>query len=265
MNEFQYFYFPEIDTKTVRNALPDAEAKRLQSSYEDFSNWYNYNGYLFFYDQLQNHKEWLLQRFCRERGLKSDYLYDDEDQHRDFKDYCSVWGVDTHSDRLELWRNHHERQHGKGRAKVTARELFEEMERIYLHGERMGQDLTVLIPAWFNAQINNSAEEQKSLRAMPYAEYLKTSHWLRVRALTTFTFAATCIGKDCLWNMEGMWDSWGTRRHTHHISYKNRGNERFGDVCILCNECHSSLHKEGKDILDQDSINDFLERQWTKI
>lgn len=265
MAKFQYFYFDLLKPHLLAEILPEANASRLEVAYEDFLNWYIFKGRLFYHDQLGQHNELLIAKFCRENQVNQDYLFDDEDIREAFYEYQDAWGYNTHTEHYARWSEQHQRKTQRGSLKVTARALIEEFERVFLKGEEMGRDLPKIIPAWFNTQINNTPEQQKELRAMPYPDYLKSTHWLRVRALTTLTFGATCVGKECDWNFEGMWDSWGSMKHIHHLSYKNRGNERFGDVCVLCSSCHKKHHEKTAEILDENSVSDFLARQWTAI
>lgn len=94
---------------------------------------------------------------------------------------------------------------------------------------------------WFDTTINNDTSEFKRLRAMPYKDYLLTSHWRRVKEAIMIAYQARCQGEKCIYFDEGFWLD--TRLlHVHHVSYKNRGNERFHDLMLLCNDCHQELH-----------------------
>lgn len=31
--------------------------------------------------------------------------------------------------------------------------------------------------------------------------------------------------------------------HVHHIDYRRVGNERFGDLVVICSGCHDELHR----------------------
>lgn len=37
-------------------------------------------------------------------------------------------------------------------------------------------------------------------------------------------------------------DDGSSNIHVHHICYDNIGNERFGDLVVICNGCHQLLH-----------------------
>ena len=66
---------------------------------------------------------------------------------------------------------------------------------------------------------------------MPYQEYLKTDHWIRVS-----TIAKEAANNKCqLCNSNG-------HLHTHHRAYKNLGHEKLNDVIVLCQACHEKFH-----------------------
>lgn len=108
----------------------------------------------------------------------------------------------------------------------------------------------LLFEAWFNHIINNRPEEIKRLRSMPYQEYLRTQHWERVRVAMIIAHNARCESGRC-YGRDGYYgdEKW---LHVHHVSYKNRGNERFADLRLLCDECHKRLHA-GEAVLDDHS------------
>lgn len=78
----------------------------------------------------------------------------------------------------------------------------------------------------------------KALRALSYAEYLKTDHWLDFRD-------AMLHGKDCRCQhcetTEGL--------QIHHLTYDYLGRERPSDVLVLCGDCHRTWHENHKERL----------------
>lgn len=71
-----------------------------------------------------------------------------------------------------------------------------------------------------------------ALRRLPYAEYLKTAHWQRVRGL-----ALEQAGHAC--DLCGH----GERLEVHHRTYERLGFERQSDLIVLCHECHRDHHR----------------------
>lgn len=37
-----------------------------------------------------------------------------------------------------------------------------------------------------------------------------------------------------------------TTLQAHHRTYENRGQEQPGDLTVLCRDCHSTFHKNGR-------------------
>src|SRR5690348_12707666 len=71
-----------------------------------------------------------------------------------------------------------------------------------------------------------------ALRALPYADYLRTAHWQRVRALALERAGHAC--ELC---------SATDRLEVHHRTYARLGFEWPSDVIALCADCHEEHHK----------------------
>ena len=72
-------------------------------------------------------------------------------------------------------------------------------------------------------------------RKEEYRQYLKSDHWKEVRWY---------VGSMAGWHCEVL----GCARHghnlnCHHITYKNLGDERWGEVVYVCPEHHNLIHK----------------------
>lgn len=74
------------------------------------------------------------------------------------------------------------------------------------------------------------------LRALPYPEYLKTDHWkeMRRRMLKRAHFRCQVCNKG------------NTQLDVHHRTYERRGKEEYGDLIVLCNDCHRTFHENGR-------------------
>lgn len=74
----------------------------------------------------------------------------------------------------------------------------------------------------------------KTLRNMPYDEYLQTEHWLHFKSEARKYFQNSCqvcgISGDL------------AKLDIHHKTYENRGRETFLDVIMLCDKCHGTFH-----------------------
>lgn len=74
----------------------------------------------------------------------------------------------------------------------------------------------------------------RELATMPYTEYLQTPEWqeTRQRMLKRARFhCQVCNEKKVL--------------HVHHRTYERRGHEEYGDLIVLCEDCHKLYHFAG--------------------
>lgn len=71
-----------------------------------------------------------------------------------------------------------------------------------------------------------------------YQEYLRSEHWqdFRKQILSERKKCQNCCRKENL--------------QLHHRHYKTLGHESWGDVIVLCGDCHTMFHKKKKRIKD---------------
>lgn len=69
------------------------------------------------------------------------------------------------------------------------------------------------------------------LRALPYAEYLKTDHWATKRAAALTRYHHHCM----LCNAQ-------SSLQVHHNTYERLGEEADNDLIVLCKACHYKFH-----------------------
>jgi 5-methylcytosine-specific restriction endonuclease McrA len=92
----------------------------------------------------------------------------------------------------------------------------------------------------------------KTLRALPYADYLKTPEWAKTRDATLRRARYRC--QLC-----------NTNRHlnVHHRSYESLGDENWNDLIVLCQECHKTFHdnrklaKRADERIDENFLDQF--------
>lgn len=79
--------------------------------------------------------------------------------------------------------------------------------------------------------IKNYFDGNQSVKAIDYKEYLKSKEWQEksIKEKEKNPNCSLCNGKGKL--------------HTHHRTYVRCGNERDGDLIVLCSECHDLFHK----------------------
>jgi 5-methylcytosine-specific restriction endonuclease McrA len=77
-------------------------------------------------------------------------------------------------------------------------------------------------------------EREKALKEMSYAEYLASPEWQKRRKKHIKMVGFSCQ----LCNIKD------TTLHVHHRTYRNRGNESYTDLTVLCHNCHDKFHAE---------------------
>jgi hypothetical protein len=87
-------------------------------------------------------------------------------------------------------------------------------------------------PAHLGKALRSHVEQ---LRALPYAEYLKTDHWQKER-----TGALKRAGYHCQ-----VCRATGVQLDVHHNTYARLGCEEPGDLLVLCGGCHELFSKSG--------------------
>jgi hypothetical protein len=76
----------------------------------------------------------------------------------------------------------------------------------------------------------------KALQTMPYREYLQTPEWQEKRKQKLRSARYRC--QVC--------NTGKTELNVHHRTYERRGNEHLNDLIVLCKDCHSLFHQQGK-------------------
>jgi hypothetical protein len=84
------------------------------------------------------------------------------------------------------------------------------------------------------ASRRDMAYSSAELRKLPYAEYLKTPHWQRLRERALVSAGYRC--QVC--------NSGQGPLNVHHRTYERRGRELPSDLIVLCEKCHSLFHSQ---------------------
>jgi hypothetical protein len=81
------------------------------------------------------------------------------------------------------------------------------------------------------SESEKKAQRLKDLATMPYADYLKTPEWdkIRLRALKRVKYRCQVCNKKSVLNV-------------HHRTYERRGHEKAADLIVLCKDCHRLYH-----------------------
>lgn len=98
---------------------------------------------------------------------------------------------------------------------------------------------------WFYMNIGETDEACAILKQMPYPEYLHTVHWRKIRAAMILINGASCQAESCSAMGENWYGGgWESDLNVHHLSYKNKGNEKYEDLELLCKVHHEAIsHK----------------------
>lgn len=84
-----------------------------------------------------------------------------------------------------------------------------------------------------------------------YAEYLRSEHWERTRTGALHYAQNRCQNPACVYaELRSFTDDeirdWGFGRdyrlEVHHLTYERLGCERYGDLIVLCSDCHRREH-----------------------
>lgn len=81
------------------------------------------------------------------------------------------------------------------------------------------------------ARFSLSEEEIKTLRAIPYREYLKTPWWFARRNQALRDVGYRCVVCESKRQLQ-----------VHHITYENLGCEENDDLAVVCRGCHLGHH-----------------------
>jgi hypothetical protein len=95
---------------------------------------------------------------------------------------------------------------------------------------------------WFNGLINNPTQVIAELKSLSYERYLQTPHWRKIRAAIFLINKAICQANSCNVVGESWYGGSESGLDVHHLSYENRGNERFDDLALLCRYHHELVH-----------------------
>lgn len=112
------------------------------------------------------------------------------------------------------------------------------MERHYGHAglcETCESSRRLVIQPSLDAERLARAKHRSDLRTMPYHQYLQTPEWQATRKQRLQVARYRC--QVC--NSNGL-------LNVHHRTYERRGEERAGDLVVLCDDCHGIFHREGK-------------------
>ncbi len=247
MMKFQYIHFPTLPYDQVRDCFPSHGDVFMRNAYANWMATFNRRSSLLYRSQLNQHARWAQNAFCDRYNITPDEMWSYDEQWGDFRIES---GIEQHQREYQRIAGELQSLDRKPKS-VPVIELAKELiEQTVAQAAGLEHPLDLEMPMyelWFNSVINNSPEDRRELKYLPYKEYLKTSHWKRVRSAMLLIYSARCANPACLRSTEGSWMGDEVDLEVHHLSYANKGNERFVDLQLLCFNCHEKAHSVVKD------------------
>lgn len=244
-----------------------AEAVKVLSGFpadfaiEAYKSWlssFHHHLSLSYISQIQRYEDYVTRQYIYQNQLPEPNCMN-EWQFDEYREYLASTDLAAMRDEHAEWTYYLELHNKREKVCVTDIELLDNYIAELLSDKPSPHAMNVqyaLWGYWFDTSISNGPEKAKELRAMPYKDYLLTPHWRRVKEAMMIAYQARCQADMCVYADEGFWLD--TRiLHVHHMSYKNRGNERFYDLRLLCDECHKRLHNGDENVIEDYDVYDI--------
>lgn len=232
---YSYIFEPvryDIFDSYFRKVLTSAERGEL--IYKQWLDMFYQRTELFYRSQYRRIQKLIENEFRLCHGISNyDEIYDDELQERVqvkqyYKEHIALCNeINQERNSIRQWLNNYQSTTN------IETELSNDRPRL--------KEINAL---WFNLTIRNEEATILELRKLPYKLYLKTKHWAKVRAAQILIHKAVCQEQSC-YAMGESWymDNWEADLHVHHLTYDNKGNERYTDIVLLCSKHHEQWHR----------------------
>lgn len=213
MTGFDFFYFNDMLTlQQVRTAYPNIPEADLKAFFDNWQESAEHRLNIFYTAQWSAHQR-----------------SEDEDRAEHFEQYTQ-------------WRRLFQFQ-ADNRARLitrreTLKEVIDQITGVTTDPSIFNRTFDGL---WFNYLVDKYPWFRPS-RDLPYEDYLGSHYWKYVRAFMLMFYGARCQGEDEPF-YDSYWFGGESMLHVHHLSYANRGNERFEDLTLLCERCHAKVHQ----------------------
>lgn len=240
-NGFVKFTFSPISFEQFSGHFLEKYSFAQISIYDAYLEWlesYTFRAFRFYQSQYGQHEKIEYANFRKEY----DFWESDSPGAYGLGDAWDQWrietGLDDHQDSLDSYTPYRRNQDD------VLPDILKDIDEIKSKGKPTEREVDEF---WFNVTIKNTAEETDSLRRIQYPQYLNTHHWKRVRAAVLLIYKARCQEESCYLSGDSWYGgNWETDIHVHHLSYTNKGNERYSDITLLCNNHHDLWHKNQK-------------------
>lgn len=258
--EFEYFHFRPLWMDEAIAAITgphDEEFKR--QVYAEWLIEFSVRTHVVNVSQYDRHLDRVYGEFCRKYDIAPGYCLGDLPvaYAQEFDWFIEGTGLNEHQAAMELneERTHRtiEGLHLNRPAWVDSTAAMSRLLEKLESGKLYPEDVTdELWGVWFDKVTSVGTERQQELRKMPYREYIQTSYWHRVRIAMMVAHRLRCQGREC-YGLDN-WHGGEFDLHVHHLHYKNKGRETFGNLRLLCADCHKRVHSGDVSVLPLPSL-----------
>lgn len=258
LREFNYFIFKPITfDQFFNNFRMGYKFQSVESAKKIYNDWLIFfcnRASLFYRAQYDRHQRIIEKGFSIENQIPEAHSISEYGLDDDLEYYSQENGLTTHYDdyknqcRIIESTAEWARTENNISATRSVGEVLQEAElarnEIMLRQRPTTRAINEL---WFNSTINNPDGVVLQLRKIPYPDYLKTKHWQRVRAAMMFIRKASCQAEGHYELHESWYFGWEPEIDVHHLDYRNKGNERYSELVLLCKEHHKLWHSNATD------------------
>jgi hypothetical protein len=242
--QYTYYYFkptPYDQYKSHFGEKYDMSIPQADRAYKYWLNHFYWNAQYFYKAQFRIHQRLVEQVFYKAYDLPDDWTSDGNISMKDaWDDWIEQNDLDRHYKYSTNSANYASAQVSSESGEETGHGIMDRLNLVLEHKVPLVHEIDEL---WFNTTVSNNPDDIKSLKGLDYALYLKTPHWRKVRAALLLIRRGVCQASDC-WNTGESWMDEKGEPHVHHLSYRNRGCERYSDVALLCEFHHKKYHSD---------------------
>jgi hypothetical protein len=239
---FEYFFFKPLSYEYfVRDLNRKIDSKPPEEWLSIYSVWvidYCRKAQYFYQYQYRLHSDITWETFCDQFHIPEYEHPDNIGLDLEWKDWREEYQLDIHYDEYQKAIQSLLTLQKSLESKIKSAGLETDQETIsYRDIDRV----------WFNKIVNNSTQVAEELKILPYEKYLQTSHWKKIRSATMLIRRAVCQAKACDMVDESWYGGTESELDVHHLTYSNRGNERYDDLALLCRYHHGLVHSNLQD------------------
>lgn len=246
--DFQLFHFfiPPNIRDGFQSDLPVGNKPYFDEVYKEWVDNFIRRACIFSGAQFSRHREIVMATATREIGcLDADTVLEYYEYELD--GIAERMGLNQHRHAHVRYLEYLDGLHDPNRPLLVSRKdvLLKYMERLTSDVPSPDFFTPMLDGYWFNKMMTPGLYGDVSeLRQMPYQDYLETRHWRAVRSAMMMLNSGRCQAAHG-YLTDSWWFGSESQLNVHHLTYANRGNERFEDLLLLCNGCHEKTHAHG--------------------